>query len=203
MDDDDADPPALPPSGEQHGHPEEGMECLATMEDITTEDGNYCEYQTAPSNRWHPSKYSTDVVRRLLRTQFDEYGAGVRKADCHAELRRRLGKGPPIWIEDKHALPLPKVRSRIGLQSGAHSVAARIAATPGGGSRPSTPAPPRPAHSPATPAAPATPATPATLATAASPTLLTCHACHACHARYSCYTSQGDTHICQPTGTPL
>ena len=45
--DDDADPPALPPSGEQHGHPEEGMECLATMEDITTEDGNYCEYQTA------------------------------------------------------------------------------------------------------------------------------------------------------------
>ena len=46
--DDDADPPALPPSGEQHGHPEEGMECLATMEDITTEDGNYCEYQTAP-----------------------------------------------------------------------------------------------------------------------------------------------------------
>ena len=48
MDEDDADPPALPSSGEQHGHPEEGMECLATMEDITTEDGNYCEYQTAP-----------------------------------------------------------------------------------------------------------------------------------------------------------
>ena len=50
----------------------------------------------APSNRWHPCKYSTDVVRRFLRTQFDEYAAGVRKADCHAELRRRLGKGPPV-----------------------------------------------------------------------------------------------------------
>ena len=102
----------------------------------------------APSNRWHPCKYSTDVVRRFLRTQFDEYAAGVRKADCHAELRRRLGKGPPvcpptiltltltltltrtltltltvtptltltlwlyllcqIWLEDKHALPVPE-----------------------------------------------------------------------------------------------
>ena len=46
--DDDADPPALPPSGVQHGHPPEGLECLATFEDITSEDGNYVEYQTAP-----------------------------------------------------------------------------------------------------------------------------------------------------------
>ena len=44
--DDDADPPALAPSGEQHGHPPEGWECLATFEDITAEDGNYVEYQT-------------------------------------------------------------------------------------------------------------------------------------------------------------
>jgi hypothetical protein len=48
MVDDDADPPALAPSGKQHGHPPEGWECLATFEDITTEDGNYVEYQTAP-----------------------------------------------------------------------------------------------------------------------------------------------------------
>ena len=46
--DDDADPPALAPSGVQHGHPPEGWECLATFEDITSEDGNYVEYQTAP-----------------------------------------------------------------------------------------------------------------------------------------------------------
>ena len=46
--DDDADPPALAPSGVQHGHPPEGLECLATFEDITSEDGNYVEYQTAP-----------------------------------------------------------------------------------------------------------------------------------------------------------
>eukprot|EP00965_Chrysotila_dentata_P132066 4365765-Pleurochrysis_carterae.AAC.2 len=25
-----------------------------------------------------------------------------------ADLKRRLGKGPPIWLEDKHALPLPE-----------------------------------------------------------------------------------------------
>ena len=86
----------LAPSNDEHGTPDDEMECMATMEDITVEDGNYCEYQTAPSGSWHPCKYSSDVVRRLIRTQFDEYAAGVRKADCHAELRRRLGKGPPV-----------------------------------------------------------------------------------------------------------
>lgn len=108
MADDDGDGPALPPSDHKHGVPEDGLECMATMEDITAEDGNYCEYQTEPSGSWHACKYAADTVRRLLRTQFDEYAAGVRKADCHAELRRRLGPGPPIWIADKHAMPLPE-----------------------------------------------------------------------------------------------
>ena len=48
------------------------------------------------------------MVRNLLLRQFGDYVAAVRKADCAADLRRRLGKGPPVWIEDKHALPLPK-----------------------------------------------------------------------------------------------
>ena len=106
---DDDDPPALPPSGHTHGHPTDGMECMATMEDITDEDGNYCEYQTAPSNSWHPCLYSADTVRRLLKTQFDEYSAGVRKADCHAELRRRLGKGPPVSVPSRRS---PRSHSR-------------------------------------------------------------------------------------------
>lgn len=95
-----------------HATPYEGMECLATMEDITAEEGNYCEYQTAPSNKWHPSLFSTQVVKRLLDTQFDSYMKSVQQPDCKAELRR-LTKGPPIYIEDKHAMPLPEGETHI------------------------------------------------------------------------------------------
>jgi len=96
-----------------HGAPTEGLECMATMDDITEEDNNFCEYQTAPSGRWHPSLYSADVVRRLISTQFGEYVSGVRKADCAADLKRRLASGPPIWIADKHALPVEEPDTHI------------------------------------------------------------------------------------------
>lgn len=103
----------LPPSGDPHGKPPPGLECMCTMEDITEEEGNYCEYQTAPSMRWHPAKYSGDIVRRLICKQFSEYIVGVQKADCQADLRRRIGKGPPVWVEDKHALPIPEDDTHI------------------------------------------------------------------------------------------
>lgn len=35
-----------------HGTPPEGLECLATMEDITTEDGNYGKIRF---NLWKPA----------------------------------------------------------------------------------------------------------------------------------------------------
>jgi hypothetical protein len=103
----------LEPSGYTHGKPLPDMECLATMEDITEEDANYCEYQTMPSGRWHPSLYSAGVVRRFISTQFAEYVSGVRKADCAADLKRRLHNGPPIWVEDKHGLPIPEGDTHI------------------------------------------------------------------------------------------
>ena len=111
-----SDEPSLTPlesSGYAHGKPPPDFECMATMEDITEEDGNFCEYQTAPSGRWHPALFSADVVRRLVFNQFSEYMAGVRKADCAADLKRRIGKGPPIWVEDKHALPVPEDDTHI------------------------------------------------------------------------------------------
>lgn len=91
-----------------HGKPAEGMECLATMEDISEAEGNYCEYQTAPSGAWHPSLFAADVVQQLLATQFHAYMKAVQQPDCKAELRRLVAKGPPIWVEDKHALALPE-----------------------------------------------------------------------------------------------
>lgn len=101
------------PTNDEHAAPSDGMECMATMEDITLEDKNYCEYQTMPSGKWQPSLYSATVVRRLICTQFGEYISGVRKADCEADLKRRLNKGPPIWVEDKHALPIPEADTHI------------------------------------------------------------------------------------------
>ncbi|KAF0690072.1 Aste57867_18521 [Aphanomyces stellatus] len=89
-----------------HQAPKEGMECLATMEDITEE--TYVEYQTFPSMLWHPCLFCADVVNQLQRAQFPAYMKGVQEPDCKAELRRLLAKGPPIWIEDKYGFPLPE-----------------------------------------------------------------------------------------------
>jgi hypothetical protein len=89
------------------------MECLATMEDITEEDGNYVEYQTSPSKLWHPCHYERSVVENLLKTQFHDYVEKVRTTDCQAELRRLLSSGPPIYISDKHAMPLPDDETHI------------------------------------------------------------------------------------------
>ena len=96
-----------------HGKPRVHLECMATMDDITEEDGNYCEFQTFPSGSWHAALFCSDVVEQLLATQFHTFMKKVQETDCKAELRRLVAKGPPIWLEDKHALPLPKGDTHI------------------------------------------------------------------------------------------
>ncbi|KAE9034673.1 hypothetical protein PR001_g9636 [Phytophthora rubi] len=96
-----------------HGKPPAGLECMATMDDITEEEGNYCEFQTAPSGLWHPALFCADVVGQLIASQFHTFMKKVQEADCKAELRRLVAKGPPIWLEDKHALPLPEGDTHI------------------------------------------------------------------------------------------
>jgi hypothetical protein len=56
---------------------------------------------------WHPCFYERSVVEHLLKTQFGAFLERVKKTDCQAELRRLLRDGPPIWLSDQHALPLP------------------------------------------------------------------------------------------------
>lgn len=65
------------------------------------------EYKTYPSMTWHPCFYERSVVEHLLKTQFGDFLERVKKTDCQAELRRLLRDGPPIWLSDPHALPLP------------------------------------------------------------------------------------------------
>lgn len=89
-----------------HGEPPEGHCCLATMEDITKEDGNYVEFQAFPSMTWKAAFFEQSVVQQLLDSQFHDFVTRVKTTDCQAELKRLLGAGPPIWISDKHGLPL-------------------------------------------------------------------------------------------------
>lgn len=98
-------------SGDVHGKPEPGMTCLATWDDITEED--YCEYQTHPSMKWQPSKYSEATLQHLLDTQFKNYIENVQKSDCVKELTRLLTAGPPIWLFDTDALPVPEGDTHI------------------------------------------------------------------------------------------
>jgi len=81
------------------------------MEDITEEDGNYVEYQIYPSMKWYPCMYEKSVVENLLKTQFHDYIERVKASDCQAELRRLLKYGPPVYISDKHAMPIPDAKS--------------------------------------------------------------------------------------------
>jgi hypothetical protein len=78
------------------------------MEDITEEEGNYVEYQTAPSMRWQPCLFERDSVQMLLGSMFHSYMKRVKETDCQAELRRLLAAGPPVYVSDKNALTLPE-----------------------------------------------------------------------------------------------
>jgi hypothetical protein len=55
---------------------------------------------------WKPAMYERSVVEHLLATQFDKFVERVKTTDCQAELRRLLADGPPVYLSDKHALPL-------------------------------------------------------------------------------------------------
>ena len=66
------------------------------------------EYQTYPSMKWLPALYEQSVIDQLVKTQFHTFVERVKTTDCQAELRRLLATGPPTFVEDKHAMPLPE-----------------------------------------------------------------------------------------------
>ena len=87
-----------------HGTPPEDMNCMCTWEEIDAE--SYVEYQVFPSMKWYPSKFGEPAVLELLRTQYTSYIENVQKSDCIKEFTRLMKCGPPVWITDKHGLPL-------------------------------------------------------------------------------------------------
>ena len=64
------------------------------------------EYQSHPSGIWKPALFEASIVEELLETQFHQYISRVKTTDCQAELKRLLAAGPPIYLQDKHAMAL-------------------------------------------------------------------------------------------------
>ncbi|CAM9518795.1 unnamed protein product, partial [Phaeothamnion confervicola] len=52
-----------------------------------------------------PSQFCETCVLHLLSTQWNKYCDDLAKATCKAEQRRLLGRGPPVMLRDKTALP--------------------------------------------------------------------------------------------------
>ena len=94
-----------------HSKPIDGAVCLCSWDEITEKE--YVEYQTMPSGKWHPAKYGIGPIKTLLNIQFDNYIESVQKTDCLKELKRLLDTGPPVWICDKHGLPIPEDETHI------------------------------------------------------------------------------------------
>jgi len=93
-----------------------------------------------PSGTWHPSGYAKDTVLHLLDTGFEKYTSDVEKAskDCAAAVRRLVTKGPPEFLEDKTALPLPEGDThiaRVWFQADGKELSARLRAAPEGAAR--------------------------------------------------------------------
>jgi len=71
------------------------------------------EFQGYPSLKWKAAMYEQSVVQQLLDTQFHDFVTRVKTTDCQAELKRLLAAGPPIWLTDKHALPLDESDTHV------------------------------------------------------------------------------------------
>ncbi|KAJ8602583.1 hypothetical protein CTAYLR_008764 [Chrysophaeum taylorii] len=89
----------------------EGLECLITLEDIS--ESNYCEYQTAPSMRWHAALASSAAIEHLRITQYKQFLDRIQGTDCAAEMKRLLAQGPPVYVSDRNVLPLPEGETHV------------------------------------------------------------------------------------------
>jgi len=72
----------------------------------------FCDHSSSLSlfaplfSRFVTNYFSSLLYKKLLDSQFETYLDRVKKTNCQAELRRLLAAGPPIYLSDKHGLPL-------------------------------------------------------------------------------------------------
>ncbi len=94
-----------------HRKPQDSVSCLCTLEKI--DDTCYVEYQSTPSLKWSISLFGEEAIRELLHSQYSNYINSLQETDCLLEFTRLIEIGPPIWISDRHGLPLPQDDTHI------------------------------------------------------------------------------------------
>jgi hypothetical protein len=90
---------------DSHSTPAEGVNCMCCWDDISS--ANYVEYRPASGSAWLASGYCQTCIEELIRTQWQVYVSGIEKSTCRAEMKRLLGRGPPINLRDSKALACP------------------------------------------------------------------------------------------------
>jgi len=89
----------------EHKEPVEGNTCACCWDDIC--QSNYVEYRSHESGDWLSSGYCQSCLQHLIQTQWQVYISSLEKSTCRAEMKRLLGRGPPINLRDPKALPCP------------------------------------------------------------------------------------------------
>ena len=93
-------------TGSTHGVPVGKLICQATG--VAIDEGNYVEYQTAPSMGWGGAGWCEAAVQELIETQFEVYLGGLSiTAENAAELTAAMVSGLRVWLCDPKGLPLP------------------------------------------------------------------------------------------------
>lgn len=89
-----------------HQTPADGAACACCFDDLSSE--NYVEYRVSETAEWLACKYCQTCTETIQGSQYQTYLDNVEKATCAAALRRLLTAGPPLYLKDKEALPVPE-----------------------------------------------------------------------------------------------
>jgi len=83
---------------DQYFKSDENHECASCLDTLSEE--NFVLYKDNEQSDWKPCQYCSTCIKHMLKTKWENYVQAVDKADCVAELRRLLDKGPPINFRD-------------------------------------------------------------------------------------------------------
>ncbi|KAF8821078.1 hypothetical protein IE077_000354 [Cardiosporidium cionae] len=86
-----------------HGTPTGKENCLVCFDSITEE--LYVEYKVNEKSEWFPSKFCSNCIEEIQKTQYQKFIRNFTDSDCQREQRRLLLKGPPINLYDQHGFP--------------------------------------------------------------------------------------------------
>ncbi len=95
------------------------------------------EYRVDPQSPWLACKYCQACTQHIQSAQYQTYLDNVQNAICAAALRRLLKAGPPLYLADKEALPVPedKAATELWFASDGEVHSAKLPGAPEGAER--------------------------------------------------------------------